>query len=76
MFNYSLSNLFTILPRPFKLNVTERDQDAEIQVLVTIKQWDPTGVRDRKQFLAWLDVGCRQMSDGHYKIEVVTPISG
>lgn len=48
-------------------NEHEEEMD-EFTVTVTIKKLDKG--RTRKMFLDWLNVGCRQMSDGEYEIEV------
>jgi hypothetical protein len=63
MFDYSLKKLSNFTEHTNKSNA--------LTVVVRIKKWEPTGVRDEKQFMSWLNTGCRQVSDNHYEITKV-----
>jgi hypothetical protein len=61
MFDYSLKKLFNFNEHP--------PQSNALTVVVTIKEWDKD--RDESQFMEWLKVGARQVSDDLYTIKKI-----
>ena len=61
MFNYDIRKLFK--------RVINGSNVPPISYLVTIYQFDKE--RDEAHLKTWLEVGCRQISDGHFEVKKI-----